>query len=72
MEAAPPPTLARGLQAAAALVDRLKATLGDPKLLANLMQVLHRTVELQYNVEHSRDRLSRHRQRPFGCKSSTP
>ena len=31
---------------------------GDPKLLADLMQVLHRRVELQDNVEHSWDRLA--------------
>ena len=55
---APPPTPARGLQAAAALVDRLQATPGDPKLLADLTQVLHRTVELQDNVSRSRDRLA--------------
>lgn len=43
---APPPTPARGLQAAATLVDRLQATPGDPKILADLTQVLHRIVEL--------------------------
>ena len=56
-EAAPPPTPVHRLQAAAALVDMLQATPGDPKLLADLTQV-HRTVELQENVERSRDRLA--------------
>lgn len=55
---APPPTLAHGLQTATSLVDRLQDTLGDPKILANLTQVLQRTVELPDNVSRSRDRLT--------------
>jgi hypothetical protein len=55
---APLPTPACGLQAAVTLVDRLQATSGDPKLLADLTQVLHRMVELQDNVSRSRDRLA--------------
>lgn len=43
---APLPTPACGLQAAITLVDRLQATSGDPKLLSDLTQVLHRMVEL--------------------------
>ena len=49
------PTASR---AVAALVDRLQATPGDPKLLANLTQVLHGMVELQDNVSVSKDRLA--------------
>lgn len=55
---APTPTSAHGLHAAATLVDRLQATLGDPKLLADLAQVLHKMVELQDNVSRPRDRLA--------------
>lgn len=55
---APTPTPARGLQAATTLVDRLQATPGDPKILADLTQVLHKTVELQDNVPRLIDGLA--------------
>lgn len=58
-EAARPPTLARRLHMATALVDKLQATPGDPHILANLTPVIHRTVELQDNVSKSRDGLAR-------------
>lgn len=53
-----PPTPARDIQAAATLFDKLHATPGDPNVLANLTQVIHRIVELQDNVSRSRDRLA--------------
>lgn len=57
-EVTPPTTLARGLQATAALVDRLQATPGDPNILASLRKVLHRTTELHDNISKSRERLA--------------
>lgn len=53
-----PTTPAHGLQTAATPVDRLQATQVDPDLLANLTQVIHRTVELQDNTAESQNRLA--------------
>ena len=63
-----PPTPARRLQAAAALVVRLQAMSRDPKLLADLTQVLQDSGapgQCQTLMGQAR----RHCQHPFSCKS---
>lgn len=51
-------TLARGLQAAAVLADKLHDTPGDPNIIASLRRVLCNKVELQENISESRQCLA--------------